>query len=298
MRHLSFEGVFPILQTPFNEKGEIAFDEVENEVEWLIEKGVDGIGIAIASEIFKLNDIEKFQLLKTVVEKSSGKIPIIMNSGQESTEYTIYISKKSEELGAKGLMIKPPVFDNAPQKYIEEHFLNVAKSVNIPIFLQDQGNSPISGESAVRISDGHENISYIKLESIPTIPRFDYCNINSSRKKLILFGGVGGSFFIEELRRGSSGTMPSSVIPDMFVKVWKLWNENKKEEAHKHYSEFSELIKILNQGLGLASWINKYVLYKRGVFTKASSFSRGPGLIPSKEHLKEIDRLIEKNNLI
>lgn len=298
MRHLSFEGVFPILQTPFNEKGEIAFDEVENEVDWLIEKGVHGIGIAIASEIFKLNDIEKFQLLEIVVEKSSGKIPVIMNSGQESTEYTIYISKKSEELGAKGLMIKPPVFDNAPQKYIEEHFLNVAKSVNIPIFLQDQGNSPISGESAVRLSDGHENISYIKLESIPTIPRFDYCNDNSSRKKLILFGGVGGSFFIEELRRGSSGTMPSSVIPDMFVKVWQLWNENKKEEAHKHYSKFSELIKILNQGLGLASWINKYVLYKRGVFTKASSFSRGPGLIPSKEHLKEIDRLIEKNNLI
>ena len=118
MRHLSFEGVFPILQTPFNEKGEIAFDEVENEVDWLIEKGVHGIGIAIASEIFKLNDIEKFQLLKTVVEKSSGKIPVIMNSGQESTEYTKYISKKSEELGAKGLMIKPPVFDNAPQKYI------------------------------------------------------------------------------------------------------------------------------------------------------------------------------------
>ena len=103
---------------------------------------------------------------------------------------------------------------------------------------------------------------------------------------------------MEELRRGSSGTMPSSVIPDMFVNVWKLWNEEKKDEAHKYYSGFAELIKILNQGLGLASWINKYVLYRRGVFSKDSSFSRNPGLRPTQEHLYEIDRLIEINNLI
>ena len=183
MRHLSFKGIFPILQTPFNKKGQIVFEEVENEVDWLIDIGVNGIGIAIASEVFKLNDEEKLKLLKTVVDRSSGKIPIIMNSGQESTEYTTYLSKKSEELGAKGLMIKPPVFDNVPQAMIEEHFINVASSVNIPIFLQDQGNSPISGDSAVRLSEKHENLSYIKLESIPTIPRFDYCNKNSSRDK-------------------------------------------------------------------------------------------------------------------
>ena len=298
MRHLSFKGVFPILQTPFNAKREISFEGVRKETEWLIEQGVDGIGIAIASEVFKLNDIEKFELLSAVVDQSAGRVPIIMNTGQESTEYTIYMSKKAQELGAQGLMIKPPVFDNAPQKYIEDHFINIAKAVDIPIFLQDQGNSPISGESAVRLSEKHENISYIKLESVPTIPRFDYCNENSSRDTLILFGGVGGSFFIEELRRGSSGTMPSSVMPDMFIKVWNLWNENKKEEAHNIYSAHSELIKILNQGLGIASSINKYVLYRRGIFDKSIAFSREPGLKPTDQHLREIDRLIEKNDLI
>ena len=44
MRHLSFKGVFPILQTPFNEKREISFEGVRKETEWLIEQGVDGIG--------------------------------------------------------------------------------------------------------------------------------------------------------------------------------------------------------------------------------------------------------------
>ena len=49
MRHLSFKGIFPILQTPFNKKGQIVFEEVENEVDWLIDIGVNGIVIAIAS---------------------------------------------------------------------------------------------------------------------------------------------------------------------------------------------------------------------------------------------------------
>ena len=62
MRHLSFSGVFPILKTPFNEKEEIVHDDVRNETEWLIANGVDGIGIALSSEIFKLSDIEKFDL--------------------------------------------------------------------------------------------------------------------------------------------------------------------------------------------------------------------------------------------
>ena len=46
MRHLSFKGVFPILQTPFNAKREISFEGVRKETEWLIEQGVDGIAVS------------------------------------------------------------------------------------------------------------------------------------------------------------------------------------------------------------------------------------------------------------
>ena len=69
MRHLSFSGVFPILKTPFNEKEEIVHDDVRKETEWLIANGVDGIGIALSSEIFKLSDIEKFDLRTHAVKK-------------------------------------------------------------------------------------------------------------------------------------------------------------------------------------------------------------------------------------
>ena len=64
MRHTCYNGVFPILQTPFNEKDEIVFEEIRKETEWLIDCGVNGIGIALASEIYKTNDQEKFEIWK------------------------------------------------------------------------------------------------------------------------------------------------------------------------------------------------------------------------------------------
>ena len=76
MRHLNFRGTFPIISTPFNVKEEIVYDDVRRQVDWLIDIGVDGIGIAIASEVYKLNDKEKFDLLiKSFIKELKGKNP-------------------------------------------------------------------------------------------------------------------------------------------------------------------------------------------------------------------------------
>ena len=70
-----FQRSFPYITNPFQCKKRNFFEGVRKETEWLIEQGVDGIGIAIASEV--LNDIEKFDLLSAVVDQSAGRVPIL-----------------------------------------------------------------------------------------------------------------------------------------------------------------------------------------------------------------------------
>ena len=36
----SMKGVYPILAAPINEKGQLVMDDLENQVEWMIGKGV------------------------------------------------------------------------------------------------------------------------------------------------------------------------------------------------------------------------------------------------------------------
>ena len=56
MSNNNFSGVIPILSTPFDEKGLISFDDLKKEIDWCIEVGVTGLGIALGREIFTLLD--------------------------------------------------------------------------------------------------------------------------------------------------------------------------------------------------------------------------------------------------
>ena len=76
----SMKGVYPILSAPINSKGQLVIEDLENQVEWMIEKGVHGIGIAVATEIYKFTEEERDLLLSTVVRVTNGRVKIVMNT--------------------------------------------------------------------------------------------------------------------------------------------------------------------------------------------------------------------------
>jgi 4-hydroxy-tetrahydrodipicolinate synthase len=110
---------------------------------------------------------------------------------------------------------------------------------------------------------------------------------------LILFGGAGGAFFIEELDRGAVGCMPGTTLPDVFVRVWDLWEAGKGAEARVEFNKYEAIIRTLAQGLGLANWIYKDILVHRGVFQKTSAFARHPSLEPDGQARAEVIGMLE-----
>ena len=299
MPDLTMRGVYPILSTPFDENGKIVYEDLENQVEWIIDQGVHGIGIAMASEVFKFTENERDAVLKSVVDTSNGRAKVVMNTGAEGTDATIYYSKRAEELGADALMIRPTSYIPTTASEHIEYFVRIAESVGIPIFMQDQSTAQVPPGMAVACANRHENLCYIKVETPPTLPR-----LNEARKladvdtKLILFGGMGGAFFLEELRRGSVGTMPGSTLPDKFVEVWDLWEAGDEAGAFETFDKYASVIRTLAQGQGLANWIYKHIMWRRGVFSKNGTHARGPSLKPDAAHFSEIDALLDHLELL
>jgi 4-hydroxy-tetrahydrodipicolinate synthase len=115
---------------------------------------------------------------------------------------------------------------------------------------------------------------------------------------LILFGGAGGAFAVEEFKRGSVGTMPGSTLPDMFVRVWDHYQAGDEDAANAEMRRHAPLIGMLAHGQGFAHWIYKHIMVRRGVFSEGSDFARHPGLKPDAEHFKEIDELLESLDLV
>ena len=289
------KGVFPILSTPFDSKDNIIYEDVHSEVEYAIESGVNGIAIALASEIYKLTGQERNELLRRVVDFAGKRIKVCMNTTAESTKLCIEYSRKAEELGADAVMIAPPSFNGVDANEIKKYFLNTASKINIPIFMQDVFDTPISPEMAVDLSSKHENLKYLKVEVAPTLPRFNKLSEISKQGKPIPFGGMGGIFMIEEMRRGSVGTMPVCAVPEMFVKAYNLWIQGKHNEAEEYFHKYVPLIRTLGQGLGIWNWLPKYILKKKGIFSNA--IAREPSLKPDKEQIYELDRMFDRLDL-
>ena len=294
----SMQGVYPILSTPFDENGRVVTEDLERQTEWLIESGVHGVGIAVASEVYKFTEAERDDVLKTVVAQVNGRVKVVMNTGAEGTDLAIHYSKRAQELGADALMVRPTSFIPAVTADHEEYFLRIATAVDLPIFMQDQGNAQVGPALAASCARLHENLCYIKVESPPTVPRMAETHRLSQGTGLVLFGGAGGAFVFEELRRGSVGTMPGATMPEMFVRVWDMWQSGDESGAEKEFDRYATIIRTLAQGQGLASWIYKHILVRRGIFDKGSAYARHPALKPDDVHLKEIDRQLDELGLL
>ena len=284
-------GVIPILITPFDSQGRIDIDSLQNLIDFNINSGVHGIGIANGSEIFKLNESERKLVTKIVVDHVAGRVPVIINTGAHGTALAIQYSKSAQEQGADGLMIIPPHFFPVGTKQVADYYEAIDIEITIPIFLRDISQSPIPPSLALELAKKSQNISYIKVETSPIATKV-FQMVDATKDVLTIFGGAGGSYFIEEMRRGAKGTMPFCSQPKEFVEVWNLFQKGDEEEAINIFNKFIVPMSRLEiQTNDLCYHLHKQFLVKLGVIK--TSHVRGPTMLPDPISQSEIDEMIE-----
>lgn len=290
----TMRGVYPILAMPFDEQSRIDVEDLQREVDFAIDAGVHGVGIAMASEIFKLSESERDLATTTVVEQVRGRVKVVVNTGAPGTDLAVRYSLRAEELGADAVMVIPPSAPPTTSAQVREYYRRISDAVGVPIFIQDITGASVAPPLAVQIARESENACYAKVETPPTPPRVAEARAVGG-DDLVVFGGAGGSFLLEELRRGSSGTMPGCTIPEVFRKVWDLFEAGKEMEAASEFDRYIPLLKQLGQGLGIANHLTKEVLRLRGVFKSARV--RHPAVAPDDTAYREIREAVESLEL-
>ncbi len=111
---------------------------------------------------------------------------------------------------------------------------------------------------------------------------------------LTIFGGAGGSYFIEEMRRGAQGTMPFCSQPAAFVETWSRFRAGDEAGARRVFDDTIMAVNRLGaQGGDLFYHLHKQLLVRLGVIrTRASSAVRRSAVDPVSQ--REIDELIEQ----
>ena len=293
----TMRGVYPILVTPFDENARLDETSLRDLIDFNLAAGVHGLGVALGSEVFKLTEAEREQVTRIVVDQAAGRVPVVINTGAAGTDLAVFYSQAAQANGADALMVMPPAFMPVGPAEVIDYFRAVSAAVDIPIFIQDTSSAPVPPALALQIAEQCEWVRYVKVESLPITAKVADMVANVG-DRLVVFGGGGGTYFIEELQRGSVGTMPFCTQPEAFVEIWNLYQSGNEAAAREVFNTtILPVNRITAQGAGLFYHVHKEILRQRGIIRTAKVRGPAPAMddMTRQDLQRVIDQLYSKN---
>lgn len=161
---MNFGKILTAMITPFDENGEINFDETTKLVNYLLENGTEGLVVAgTTGESPTLTTKEKIALFSHVVKIVDKRVPVIAGTGGNNTKSTIELTKEAENCGVDAIMLVAPYYNKPNQRGLYEHFKVVANETSLPVMLYN-----IPGRSVVKLT-AETIIELSKIDNIVSV---------------------------------------------------------------------------------------------------------------------------------
>jgi len=130
-----FTGSGVALVTPFHSDNSIDFDALRKLVRLQIEGGTDFLVVqGTTGESPTLNQEEKMEILKVVMEENMGKLKIVYGVGGNNT-LAVGETLKKVPAGVDGILSVSPYYNKPTQNGIIEHYKYIASCTALPIIL-------------------------------------------------------------------------------------------------------------------------------------------------------------------
>ena len=290
---MTLRGVYNIMATAFDAGGAVDHASQRRLVDTILATGVHGLAIlGVMGEAHKLSDAERLAVTRTVIDHVAGRVPVVVGTGAASNDVAVLLSREAAEAGAAALMILPPRLSKPNPDAIVAYYADIAQAVDVPLVIHDY--PPASGvylapSLLARIAQEVLAAQYVKLEDPPIGPKVT--QVRAAAPNLVIFGGQGGMFFLEELERGAVGTMTGFAYPEALVDIYTRFMAGDQAGAEAVFDHWTPLLRYEGQpDVGLA--IRKEILRRRGALS--SAYARPPTMPLDEPAYGEIDRLLRR----
>jgi 4-hydroxy-tetrahydrodipicolinate synthase len=151
-----FGSLVTAMVTPFTPDGAVDYERAEKLTERLIQSGSTGLVVSgTTGESPTLEPKEKLELFR-VVKKAAGKIPVIANSGDNETAFSIEMTKQAESCGVDGILLVVPYYNKPSQEGLYQHFKAVASATELPCLLYNvpgRTSRNLSAQTTARLAE-------------------------------------------------------------------------------------------------------------------------------------------------
>jgi 4-hydroxy-tetrahydrodipicolinate synthase len=286
----TWKGVFPALTTPFTANDELDLPLFEKSLAAQMEAGVDGIVLGGSlGEASTLTTAEKAELVNSGIKVLGGKIPIVMNIAEGSTNEALKQVMFAESWGVQGLMLLPPMRYKSDARETVIFFKTIADATDLPIMLY---NNPVDYKIEITL-DMFEELQVCKNITAVKESTRDVSNVTRMRNRFgdrfQILCGVD-TIAMEELLLGADGWVAGLVcaFPKETVAIYKLVKAGGIEEATKIYRWFMPLLE-----LDIHPKLVQYIKLAAAQTGLGSEYVRAPRLMLEGEEREKILKMIQ-----
>jgi len=288
-KHLTFEGVYPILATPFDDRENLDLESFDRLVRFMAGLGVDGITVlGVLGEANRLLDGERAELIRTAVA-AAGAMPVIVGASHSGTRAATELAQMAEKLGAKAVMVTPHAEAVPNDDRIFEYYRSIAEGIRIPIVAQDHPASTqvhMSAALLLRIIRDVPQVASIKEEAVPTAARIRALAAGMKDRKVPILTGLGALYGLFDLQAGSAGFNTGFAFPEVLLEMVNAARAGNWARVQEIYTRFLPLI-VFEQQPGVA--IRKEILRLRGAINTSKVRHPGADLQPATaEQLRKL----------
>lgn len=153
---MPLSGIFTPNMTPLDAKGEINEDELRRYIEWLIERGIDGLyPNGSTGEFTRFTPSERRRITKIVCSQIRGRVPVMAGAAEANVRETLLACEEYCSYGATAVAIVSPYYYRLSAEAVYAYFREIAVNspidvslYNIPMFA-----SPIDVATVKRLAE-------------------------------------------------------------------------------------------------------------------------------------------------
>ncbi|CAN7271841.1 4-hydroxy-tetrahydrodipicolinate synthase [Caballeronia sp. LjRoot31] len=154
---IQIRGSIPAIVTPMHEDGSLDLPAFRKLIDWHVEEGSNGlVVVGTSGESATLSVDEHILMVKTAVEHTAKRFPIIAGAGGNSTSEAVELAKAAKEVGADATLQVVPYYNKPTQEGMYQHFRRIAESVDLPVILYNVPGRTVADmnhDTVLRLAD-------------------------------------------------------------------------------------------------------------------------------------------------
>lgn len=250
------------LITPFNEDETVDYTALSRLIDYQIQNGTDYlVALGTTAETPTLTKEEQKKVVRLIIDKVNGRIPIVLGVGGNNTKAVVDQLKNDDFEGIDAILSVVPYYNKPSQEGLYQHYKAIAAATVLPIVLYNvPGRTGVNmtAETTLRLARDCENVIAIK-EASGNITQMDDIIKNKPKHFEVISGDDGITFPLITLGAIGVISVIGNAFPKEFSRMVRLGLNGDFTNAltiHHSFTELFELLFVDGNPAGVKSMLN------------------------------------------